>query len=1465
MAPIVLRDKPQVEDDMWDFRATIPRIRRQGMGKHISFSPQAITLDVILFPSNRILQSDDLSKFILASFENLRFPDNPPSVGREYMLRLFQAGLFLNGVQYRFYGHSNSQLRSRSCFLREADTDEELDSRIYNYGEFKKIMNVAKRAKRIGLLFSKAELDWNLDPKWTKDIDDIIVNGENFSDGCGLMSKRFAIQLSRHKRFIFHGRPYTPCVFQIRYRGYKGVLALHPELNEEHHVHFRASQKKFNATQINTFSMVDHSVPYAFGRLNNDVIVLLSSLGISDETLLRKQEAYHQWIAAASSDWEVGFNFLSALGQWEWAERLILDGIDSRDVLSKIRSLQMSELAAFKKNEKFRARMVVLKSRLLFGICDPYGVLREGEVHVRVSVPRMGTSTLKNTEVLIVRNPCLHPGDCLKLWAVDHPQLSHLVDCVVFASQGKRAAPSMSSGGDLDGDRFLVVWDPDLVPKKVAESYTYPAAKEHISNQVTRQDLARHFASYNSMTLAKITALHAKWVRCSPKGAMSDECQDLNALHSHAVDGASVKIPEHLRSPPVPESPYIIDLLQDAAKSFFDAFLQSRADGLEAAELDREDAEEILVRLLSTEKLAVSEFEVVTLAAKYAQKHGIDIRQYLSHVDFGALATAEKHALSMHLELSSAREWIPIMWNSLTRSEILHARDLENRSLGGLLRLQRLYSSSVQGRAAFFEYLREATQQYKRRLIILKTDDRFSVGIFLRGTIPWDDEPELNDNVVVCPFMPRASSEASTYWRGTKGYKLHCSENVMQLYNQKRGDTFIFVQRPPEKSGSDVVTSIALQKISTRVQKQCGRVQRTPVIAIEIHVVSNRDRVAHQAFDLRFEHVQSEEYLRRFDYTPHSFTPNTLDGFQWEDDELGRQVFSSPKQEVEHILSDASYQILRKYFKFAVKYHAEDQIFWIFQILMDRDFPLDHIATCIAEYPSLSYSALKHFLPVDSVGPLPHIAAELVCPIIYNIVRSANSFGIASLAALEKLAPDVDQLDLATYFDVLWLSVLSIRAPGLVQEVLLVLHESRVTSRARSELYDYAHKFMLGIAFDRAEEAADACPCDEGGRPKRQRTAPVRAKLFPTKPTQEQVPENAELNSKVIVEARIRVDAQTPARIHSHVRLKVASPQEYPGSGLPPAVVDAVVVRASRGELYLEMKHPLPPEYEQADWNLYHAGSIATSKAMMDAVLRLAQEGSQCCRFDYIIAGRAGVDDHDQESEDGAPGSDDTTEFDSSSISSSLNASQRAAVLSAERDHLALIWGPPGESPFPDSGSTPTTHRDGKNDRGCSNPLALLARGPANQDSHDRIHAQRYAEPRADQKAALLTASHHQAVDNVLERFLAENATARLLTDEQVLRAATESAKVNKSLQRYTVDARVGGSLADNPRLIQKAERRVREARVVFTTCSGAGLGVLRHVDFETVLVDEASQITEPCALVPLVKGCRRAVLVGDQ
>lgn len=61
-----------------------------------------------------------------------------------------------------------------------------------------------------------------------------------------------------------------------------------------------------------------------------------------------------------------------------------------------------------------------------------------------------------------------------------------------------------------------------------------------------------------------------------------------------------------------------------------------------------------------------------------------------------------------------------------------------------------------------------------------------------------------------------------------------------------------------------------------------------------------------------------------------------------------------------------------------------------------------------------------------------------------------------------------------------------------------------------------------------------------------------------------------------------------------------------------------------------------------------------------------------------------------------------------------------------------------------------------------------------------------------------------------------------------------------------------------------KAQRRIKDAHLIFTICIGASLSVLRDENFNVVLVDKASQQTEPMTLVPLVKGCSRAILVGD-
>lgn len=127
-----LRENVSVSDDSWVFTSIPPNVlvphqpqpREKPMGKLIIFTPEKITLELARFPSNRMVYYDDPNLLILVSFGGLRFPDTKPSVATDYKLRFFQAGLFLNGVQYRFYGHSNSQLVcTRSKLLYSLSTD----------------------------------------------------------------------------------------------------------------------------------------------------------------------------------------------------------------------------------------------------------------------------------------------------------------------------------------------------------------------------------------------------------------------------------------------------------------------------------------------------------------------------------------------------------------------------------------------------------------------------------------------------------------------------------------------------------------------------------------------------------------------------------------------------------------------------------------------------------------------------------------------------------------------------------------------------------------------------------------------------------------------------------------------------------------------------------------------------------------------------------------------------------------------------------------------------------------------------------------------------------------------------------------------------------------------------------------------------------------------------------------------
>ena len=358
----------------------------------------------------------------------------------------------------------------------------------------------------------------------------------------------------------------------------------------------------------------------------------------------------------------------------------------------------------------------------------------------------------------------------------------------------------------------------------------------------------------------------------------------------------------------------------------------------------------------------------------------------------------------------------------------------------------------------------------------------------------------------------------------------------------------------------------------------------------------------------------------------------------------------------------------------SLKYHAEDELFYIFQHLIQREpFPVTCTFTWVDRHPPLVFVLLKTFPPDPETHCLPEILREQAHRILRALTLSANELKIATLVGMEKISESIRQIALADYFELLSLTALSIRSQQLVQEVLLVLNDCRTegeTNAARR----YGYRNALAVAFDVAEEAADECPCDENGRPRRQKTPPTQTRLTYI-PGEE----------PSLMKAAIRVDAKCSARLHSHIRLEASSKPENRWISIP--ILDGLVIQAGKGELRVQLLYPPPPEVESMNWNLYTAGSIgklnysltyfrlliwlkATSRAMTDAILKLLTECEQCCAFHSLITGEIIAE--------GSVAAERETVSSEFEPGNHLNASQRAAVMSLTQGSLSLIWGPPG-------------------------------------------------------------------------------------------------------------------------------------------------------------------------------------------
>mmetsp|Transcript_24012 Transcript_24012/g.56678 ORF Transcript_24012/g.56678 Transcript_24012/m.56678 type:complete len:1351 (-) Transcript_24012:265-4317(-) len=184
-----------------------------------------------------------------------------------------------------------------------------------------------------------------------------------------------------------------------------------------------------------------------------------------------------------------------------------------------------------------------------------------------------------------------------------------------------------------------------------------------------------------------------------------------------------------------------------------------------------------------------------------------------------------------------------------------------------------------------------------------------------------------------------------------------------------------------------------------------------------------------------------------------------------------------------------------------------------------------------------------------------------------------------------------------------------------------------------------------------------------------------------------------------------------------------------------------------------------------------------------------------------------------------------------------LNASQSLAVQGAVTNRLTLVQGPPG------TGKTAVAIR-------ILQHWARLAKSDATNGENP--------------SPILATSDSNIAVDNLVEGCAAVGL--------QVVRLGRPEA-IRPELLRFCIDRPPSSysscgskeQYTNNPaQAFKERMKALKKAQIVCCTCIGSGGDILDAMTFDRVLVDEATQATEPAVLVPLMRGCRQLVLVGD-
>ncbi|KAJ3576204.1 hypothetical protein NP233_g613 [Leucocoprinus birnbaumii] len=608
-----LRDRPAWESPMACYNRIQKKYIQPKMTiftfrcRHVTFTPTRILFEgPYATQSNRIIRQfagyeDFFLRVDFRDEDRLQYrwdrEVDGASFVRERVGGTLKNGFDVAGKHFEFLAYSSSALREHAVWFMTPFEHPKFglvnSAWIRNQiGDFKGsplMKQPSKYAARLAQAFTATEASITIKKTEWEQVEDIKpatyqegdknVAAQNlFTDGVGSISRalgdRIWDELCKNRRD--HGqRSIKPSAYQIRFLGYKGVVAVDEQLDitgDGIHMRLRDSMLKFTVSNdqeapIEIAQAFEHpNVCY----LNRPLVMLLEDLGVSKEAFLALQD---KEVTKARTIHDSIEHFRTVLWhhhlgrpfRFSWIIKQLQElGFEINDkdpnkpnidtpFLKQIREVAMMDIM---RDIKHSARILVPDSHLLVGVADEGPAyekrgyenvycLRPGQVYVCIQEGFDKEPYWLEGHCLVTRSPVAHIGDVQRVRAIGKPPagklclFAHQKNVLVMSSQGNRSLASCLGGGDVDGDLFQIIQYEPLLPMTYERPMEYNDQWGTKTNEwdSTVDDICDFVVEYINSDVLGLLSDRLLMIADQSKEGMNDpDCIRLAELCSQAVD-----------------------------------------------------------------------------------------------------------------------------------------------------------------------------------------------------------------------------------------------------------------------------------------------------------------------------------------------------------------------------------------------------------------------------------------------------------------------------------------------------------------------------------------------------------------------------------------------------------------------------------------------------------------------------------------------------------------------------------------------------------------------------------------------------------------------------------------------------------------------------------------------------------------------------------------------------------------